>query len=87
MRFHTNEQIYKNLWFQQFQLELISHYLEVQKFPQKQSTFTSNDMQFSYNIYIWKEEKKHHSSSSTFNLRVLYMHKVINEKIPETIKI
>lgn len=39
VRFHTNEQIYKNLWFQQFQLELISHYLEVQKFPQKQSTF------------------------------------------------
>lgn len=34
-----------------------------------------------------KRKKTHHSSSSTFNLRVLYMHKVINEKIPETIKI
>lgn len=34
-----------------------------------------------------KRKINHHSSSSTFNLRVLYMHKVINEKIPETIKI
>lgn len=41
-------------------------------------------MQFSCNIYKWKEKKNPHKSSSTFNLRVLYIHKVINEKKPET---
>lgn len=34
-----------------------------------------------------KRGKKYYSSSSIFNLRVLYMYKVINEKILEIIKI
>lgn len=41
-----------------------------------------------YIIFIYeKREKKYYSSLSIFNLRVLYMYKVINEKILEIIKI